>query len=505
MANLTSSLGLGLSGLQASQDAMGVIGHNIANVNTPDYSRQAVVLTENPAETFGNFKFGTGVDVKGVTALRDQFLNLQLTHSLASQSGAQARYTGVQAVSSAFQDDGTTGLNTQMKQFFDSLSSLAANPEDTSLRQNVVGMSTSMLNEFKSTYHELSSQVASANQQVGALIPQINTITAQIATLNTQIGQQLDPSSDNDAIDQRQKLTDQLAGLVGIQVSSNSDNQFQITVDSGAATLVSGTTAYKLKASPSPDLGNNLQVTLSSDHSVPVDVTGKITGGTLGGNLALRDDILPGYETTMDRIAGSLAGQVNKVCADGYGLPDSKGNSVKGTLLFTSTGVPGGGPGLDPVTGQVAAIAGQPGYKGIINTLTVNPGVTGNLDLLAASGTAGVAGDNQNLLKMAALQTASGTVDSTGSGTFDTGPFSTAVSALVNSVGTQAQTFNTSATNQENLTTALQTQKSSASGVDLDQEAAQLLAYQQGYQACAQFITTISQLTNTLMTTMASR
>jgi flagellar hook-associated protein 1 FlgK len=124
--------------------------------------------------------------------------------------------------------------------------------------------------------------------------------------------------------------------------------------------------------------------------------------------------------------------------------------------------------------------------------------------LIASATAANTAGDNSNALKMANLQTAMGTVDTNDDGVGDSGPFSTVVSGLVNDVGTQTQQYDSLSTNQQNLTTALQTQQSSVSGVDLDQEAAQLLQFQQAYQASAQFISTISQLTQGLMTTVAA-
>lgn len=498
MANLTSSLGIGLSGLQVAQQSMSVIGHNIANINTPGYSQQSAVMSTNPSQEFGNLQFGTGATVSSVQALRDQFLNLQLTQSICAQSGAQTRSNGLQAVSSAFADDGTTGISTQIKQFFTSLQTLAANPTDASLRQNVVGMAQSMLTELKGASTTLSNQITSINQQIGATVPGINTLTTQIAKLNAEISQRIDPTTANDAIDQRQQLTDQLAKLVGIQVSTDSKNQYQITLDSGAATLVSGQTAYMLATAPDPLQGNNLTVSVQSG-STSTNVTGKITGGTLGADMDLRDNILPGFQTQLDRIAGSLAGQLNQTNMSGFGLPDPvTGTSSTGVMLFTG--------GMDPATGlvNVDPVSGLPIYKGIINSLQVNAAVVADPGKIAASATAGVAGDNSNALKLANLQNTLQAVDMAGTGTFSSGPFNTVVSSLINSVGTKAQELNTTATNQENLTTALQTQKNSVSGVDLDQSAAQLLAFQQGYQAAARFISTISQLTNQLMQALSA-
>jgi flagellar hook-associated protein 1 FlgK len=509
MGNLTSSLGIGLSGLQAAQEAMSVIGHNIANVNTPDYSQQQAVLSSNPSQNYGNVQFGTGVTVTGVQALRDQFLNLQLTQALSAQSGSETTYNGIQAVASAFQDDGTTGLNTQISAFFSSLSTLAGNPTNASLSENVVGTAQAMLAEFQSASTTISGQIASANQEVGALVPQINTLTSQIAGLNAQISQQVDPADDNDAVDQRQELTDQLAAMVGIQVTTDSNNNYQITLDSGAATLVSGSSSYQMTATPNAALGNNLAVAVTSG-STSIDVTDKINGGQLGAEMSLRDTVLPGYQTQLNQIAGSLVNQVNKVAMAGYGT-DANGNSVSGTPLFTGSGIDSSNP-PDANFGQVntanntlvASATNPPIYTGIINSLVVNPLVVATPTLIGTAATANTPGDNTNITALANLQTALNTVDTNGDGVGDSGPFSTVVSGLVNDVGTQSQEYNTISTNQQNLASALQTQKTSVSGVDLDQEAANLLQFQQGYQASAQFISTISQLTQQLMTVMAT-
>jgi len=507
MGNLSSSLGIGLSGLQASQEAISVVGHNIANVNTPDFSQQSAVLTSAQAQNYSGIMFGTGVTVTSVQALRDQFLNLQVTQSLCAQSSAQTTYQGIQAITPAFTDDGTSGLNTQISKFFSSLSTLAGNPTSAALSENVVGAAQAMLQQFQTSYQTVTGQIASANQQVGSLVPEINTLTTQISALNTRISQQLDPTTANDAIDQRQELTDKLAKLVGIQVSTDTHSNYQITLDSGAATLVSGGTAYPMVATPNGANGNNYSVAVVTG-ATSTDVTDNINGGQLGAEMNLRDNLLPAYQSQLDTIAGSLANQVNKLNMAGFGT-DANGNSVTGTPFFTGSGIDAA---ADANFGYVnlpnnalpASAANAPIYKGIINSMVVNPSIVATPTLIASASAAGVAGDNSNVLKMANLQTALATVDTNDDGTGDSGPFSTVVSGLINNVGTQSQKFNSIATNQQNLTTALQTQQTSVSGVDLDQQAALLMQFQQAYQASAHFISTISQLTQSLMTAVAA-
>ena len=507
MANMTTSLGIGLSGLQAAQQSMSVVGHNIANINTPGYSQQATVQGTNPAQAFGNLQFGTGVNVTSVQALRNQFLNLQLTQSICSQSGAETRSNALQSISSAFADDGTTGLNTQIQEFFASFQTLSADPTNASLQQNVVGKAQTMLTEFQSVSSTLNSEIATVDVQVGLAVPQINTLTSQIAILNGQISQQINPGNANDAIDQRQQLTDQLAKLVGIQVSTDSKNNYQITLDSGAATLVGGQTAYQMTSVKDDTNHSYLKVFVQSGSTL-TDVTDKISGGTLGANMDLRDVVLPGYATQLDRIAGSLVNQVNAVNMSGHGTDAAASNQIP---FFTSGGIDAIPSDLNfgqvnlPNNNLTASAANPPNYKGLINSLTVNTLIVADPSKIATASALGATGDNANALKLANLQKGTQTVDTAGTGipADYSGPFSTVVSSLINKVGTQAQQFNTTATNQENLTTALQTQKNSISGVDLDTSAAQLLAYQQGYQAAAHFISTISQLTTQLMTSLS--
>ena len=162
-------------------------------MNTPDYSQENAVIATNPAGDFGNIQFGTGATVTGVQALRDQFLNLQLTQSLSSQSGAQTRYEGVEAVASAFTDDGTTGLSSQIQGFFSSLSTLAGNSR---VRLGPPGGAGPGPDHDQRVPERLPGARPAGRQRQpagGSLVPEVNTLTSQIAALNTQISRRWTP------------------------------------------------------------------------------------------------------------------------------------------------------------------------------------------------------------------------------------------------------------------------------------------------------------------------
>ncbi len=487
MPGLTSSLNIGLSGLQAAQGALSVVGHNIANVNTPNYSRQRADLSAQQPQTFGTLEYGTGVTLQNILGVRDKFLELQITQSTARQQGANVRYAGVEGISSVFQDDGTSGLSTLVQNFFEGFQQLAARPEDGAVRTNLVGQAQSLVNGLKSRYQMLEDQRNQADQSVASLVAEVNTLTTQIASLNDRISGEPAPGADSDGRDQRQALANQLAALVGIQVFEDDNNRLQISLDSGAAVLVGGSTAYLMTATPDNTLDNSYNRVDVTMGTTSVNVTNLVREGSLGANLSLRDTTLKGYERTLDELAAA---------------------AVAGTAwqdFFLGTGVNG-------ANGLPGTVSAANHYQGMVTTMTVNAAIAATPSRIAASDTANSPGNNVIAKAMANLQNSVNAVNTTtatvagpnGADQGDTGPFSTVISGLVNTIGTNIQSYKAASTTQDNLLSALQTQRDRVSAVDMDEEATALLSFQRSYQASAHFISVIDQLMAQLMTQFAT-
>ena len=498
MPGFTASLYLGLSGLKAQQAALDVVGHNIANVNTPGFSRQRADLTSTQALMEGQVYFGTGVTLNSVQGLRDRFLDLQIYQETARQSGAYDRYAGIDAVSTSLGDTGPNGISAQIQDFFQGFQELAARPEDNALRTNLVGKAQAMITGLQARYRVLADQRDSANRAVTSLVTEVNTLTDQIAQLNERITGESRPGADNDARDQRKTLTDKLSTLIGIHVYEGSKGEYQITLDSGAAVLVSGNASFKLNATPDPTLDNNYYRVDSLMGTTTVDVTKQIKDGQLGARLDLRDNILVGFQRQLDQLAAGVAGQVNLVHRTGFGTDAANTTGLdffqSGVANFAANNLP-----LGQVAGLPTTITSLNNYKGMVNTLTVNAAITAQPSLIAAAGLAGAAGDNAKANAMAKLQAATAVVDTNGDGVGDSGPYSVTVGMLINDLGTQAQSWNSQNSTQQNLVAALQTQRDRISGVDLDEEAASMMTLQRGYQASARFISVINQLTDQLV------
>ena len=488
MSGLNASLNIGLSGLQASQAALNVVGHNIANVNTPNYSRQQAILKSNGSQTFGNLQFGMGVTVNNILGVRDKFLDLRITQATSAKSGADVRYSSLEAVASVFTENGEdSDLGTLVQNFFKGFQELSSKPEDGSIRTNVVGKAQSLINGIKSRYELLEAQRTQADKNIGSLVTEVNTLTAEIAKLNARIATETTEGADSDARDQRQGLANELAALVGVQTFEDSHGQLQVTLDGGKGVLVNGSKSGTMMATQNAATGFS-DVTVSFGSGTPLDVSTSIKEGSLGANLDLRDDVLAGYQQKLDELAAGIAGQVNLVQRGGYSLTGASMATTDFFGQFASNGA----------DGLPTTVAAVDHYKGRVNALTVNVAVVSNTDLIAASGT-GAAGDNMNARKLAALETAANTVDTNGDGVGDSGPFSTVIGSLVNTLGTDAQGYETRSTEDENLLTALQTQRDRVSAVDLDEEATTMLTFQRGYQASARFISVINQLMDQLV------
>ncbi|MBK8794195.1 MAG: flagellar hook-associated protein FlgK [Holophaga sp.] len=482
MPGLNASLSIGLSALQASQAALNVVGHNIANVNTPNYSRQRAILANNDSQTFGTLQYGQGVNLNNIIGVRDRFLEMQITQATSRKSGADTRYTMLEAISPTFLESGSdSDLSALVTKFFQGFQDLTSRPEDGAVRTAVVGRAQSLVNGIQSRWQLLQDQRAQADGSVRSLVSEVNTITTEIAKLNARIGAEPSPGADSDSRDQRQTLANKLADIVGVQVYEDSNSQMQITLDSGAAVLVSGTAAYTLSTTPDIALGNFNRVDITLGAGTTIDITKSVKDGALGANLDLRDNVLSGYQQKLDQLASGIGGQVNLLHRAGFAL-----NGTTGLNFFSGLAAVGG-------TGLPTTVVGA------ANSMRVDATIAADPRLIAAADAAGAVGNNKNAVALANLQLATNTVDTNNDGIGDSGPFGTMVSTLTSSIGTTVQGLKSRSTGDENLMVALQNQHDRISGVDLDEEATQMMAFQRGYQASSRFISVINQLTDQLV------
>ena len=188
MSSLLGTMSIALGSLEAQQAGLEATTNNIANLNTPGYTRQRPILEEADPVIQNGMALGNGVDLKGIQSLRDSILELQIGDETQQQGKSQALVNAMSQVQTLFPDD-TTGIGQQISTFFQSLNSLSTNPSDTTLRQSVLSAANGVAAAFNNAAQQLSSVSGGIDLNVQQAVGQVNQITQQIADINSKLNQ----------------------------------------------------------------------------------------------------------------------------------------------------------------------------------------------------------------------------------------------------------------------------------------------------------------------------
>ncbi|MFT3907074.1 MAG: flagellar hook-associated protein FlgK [Steroidobacteraceae bacterium] len=325
MADMLSN---GVSGLLAFQKALNTTTHNISNVNTPGYSRQSVVLNARPATALGSSWIGSGVDVTAVKRNYDSILAGQVRSATSAYQQLEAYGTLATSLTNVM-SDGSTGLSASLQNFADSLQTLSSAPSDTATRQTVLSQAGTLVTRLKSFQTSLDQLSDRVETSISDEITEVNSLTTKIADLNKQIvaakGQS--QGTPNDLLDQRDELINELSTHVNITTVAADDGSLSVYSGSGQA-LVMGTASSSVVAVTDPFNPDQARIGVKSGSYVS-DITASVTGGTLGGLLQFRSEMLDPAQDTLGQIAVGVASQFNALQAQGLDL-----NGDIGTDLF---------------------------------------------------------------------------------------------------------------------------------------------------------------------------
>ena len=287
MSSLITALNAGKTSLLTNQKSIEIVGNNIANVNTPGYSRQTAVLTEIPSVTFGDFFVGQGVTVSNVSRDYSSFITKQLqdkTVELGEETGRSAPMTELERTFSVSEDN----LSAKITKFFDAWQQLSANPSGQVERDTVLQQGQLLGAAFTDTNKSLDNIVTNLNTQVVAGVDDLNAKLAQIAQLNDRIHQvEVSGQSENSARDQRDLLVKDLSEKLGVQTYSDGQGMLCLQLPGGLP-LVQGNQAMTLKTvTTGTDM--KLQLVIAGR---PIDISNDTLGGEFKGMLDVRDNLI---------------------------------------------------------------------------------------------------------------------------------------------------------------------------------------------------------------------
>ena len=446
MGGLNATLSLATQSLMVQETELSVTNNNIANANTPGYAREVVNLQSVAQTQEGSTVVGGGVDAVSIQSVQNELLNLSINQETSEQASANAQVNVLNQLQTLFPSSGSS-LSGGLSTFFTSLSALSSNPSDAANRETVISNAQSLVQQFNTTSAGLSAPLSGLNTDVETDVAQINQLSSQAAALNQQItATQANGSDASSFQDQLSSVETQLASLTNISVTHTNDG---VAISTGSGTpLVLGNQSFNLSTTAG---SNGNQQILDSNGT---NITTSISSGDLGGTIQARDTQIPAFQNTLDTLANQFASAFNAAQTSGY---DANGNA--GTALFS---VP------STVAGSAAAIS----------LATADP------NAIAASSSA-ANGGNGNVANLTAVQNS----------ILPSGQSATTMSSnLVYQVGNEAAKATAESSAAGTSLTSLQNQQTSVSGVSIDQESANLIQYQQAYEAAARVVSTISVL-----------
>jgi flagellar hook-associated protein 1 len=449
-----SGLNTALSGLEAAQAAIDTTGQNIANANTPGYSRQRVVQTDRTPLTIpalssitgGGSQVGLGVDITTISRVRDQFLDSSYRNQNSQASGNNTASTLLGQVQAALNEPSSSGLSTALNKFWTAMSGLQNDPTNQGAMSAVLGAGQTVAENLNTLSGELSTLESQVTSQYATLTDPTSGPVAsdakQIAALNVQIAQAQTSGLDANALlDQRDQLVDDLSQYSNIYVSQQPSGMVNVSFGN-AATAASGGTA------DSTPLVNGATVDLS-DNLTDTNLSG--SSGTLGSLLGLYDATtgtgkIADYATTLDNVTKQLVTAVNGA-----------------------------------ISGADASGATAPAFFDPAGTTAATIAVNSSLSTSNPPYTAAEAGAVSKLTGGAADQ---------------------AYNAFVTQIGSDVQAANSAQQTSQSLLSAISNQRQSISGVSLDEEMTNLIQYQQAYQASARVMNAIDETLSTLIQTV---
>ncbi len=554
--NIFSILNQGKTGLLSQQLAIEVTGNNIANVQTPGFTRQTVNLENNTPRQIGLGQLGTGVRVRNITRNFDKFLFNQILTEGSPLGNFNIRKDVFERLELLFNETTGRSINTEMNNFFAAFQDVSANPTGLPERTALVATARSLVDNFNTVGNAIFQERVNLDQTISDTVAEINSLLDGIVKLNRAIFQnESGPSPANDLRDQRDQLVKDLSELLDVTLVDEQNNQIRLTLSDGTP-VVLGLTGFPLSTQLNGNNNGFLDILVSDGSGGTLNITSAINGGKLRGLLDMRDVEVPAVKDQFDRLAAGLAREVNALHRQGFGLDGISGRdffspiqpTVTPNVLNTGTGVvtvtnassttssvdryqiqftgatsfnlinqtTGASSGSFTFTagtpfnlagGLAVTITGTPAAGDLVDfSVSQDAAVKLALDAAIANDPLKIAAgqngpnDGANATAIGQLQNrllfdGNTLVASGASGSFTFGEF---FSAMVSEIGVETRTAQSAVTAQEGVMLQLDTRRESISGVSIDEEMINLIKFQQAFAAAARLINVADEMLDIL-------
>ncbi len=456
-----SGLSTAASGLYAHQQRIGVIGDNIANIDTPGYAKQRVELGAIGTGNSGVFTgklLQRGVDVIGITQRRNELLESATRESAGSAAKATVQAESMASIETQLGPLREGSFSDQLNQLFNSFDDLANEPADPATRQVALQRSEQVAGSIRSQADLFDTARGDEIDRVNDAVGQINRLADSIASLNLQIkAGSIGGQVPNSLMGARNEQLAELAQLADIDVNEGFNNDITVSLD--GTLLVSESRATHLEVNSVADAELGLlgmeRVTVNAPNGRELS----IKSGALAGHLTTANVTVPGLVEDLNAFATQFVDDVNAIHSAGYGQ-----DGVTGRPLFSMTG-------------------------GLASSVTLDVDMVDHPERLAAASTATGTFDGSVAAQLALL------------GSSETGP-AKAYDAFIVKLGSDTNRLGFAAEIAQDAANHAQSSLDSSVGVNLDEELTDLMSAQRAYEASARMVTAIDQMLQTLISSM---
>jgi flagellar hook-associated protein 1 FlgK len=480
MFGINSVLNIAKGALMAQQKAMNVTGHNIANVNTPGYTRQKVIFESNAPLSSTRIKIGMGVNIDSVDQCVDQFMNRTIYQKTSTLKEYESKTSVLSQMETIFNETSDQGLVKAMNEFWNAWGDLANNPSGIPERTALLEKAEILSDHFHSMTNELDQIKRNMNSNIKTSISELNVYSKQIAELNDKIVlAEANGSPANDLRDQRSNLVEKISELVGSVYLEDQNGSYTVMTSNGVM-LVDGNHYWELSQD-----GDQIYW-----DQIKSDISGRLSGGKIGAWLDLRDETIPQYIANLDELAGTFINEVNTLHLNGYTL-----SGEIGKYFFENFKTA-------PETPNPSDFSGAAGY------IRLSTDVKGTPANIAVGGGSGDPGDNGNALMILAIQDDSTlqvrkwTYENRGediSSNLQTETLDDYYRSLTGEIGIMTEKFNENQNFTQALMDHLNELRDSVSGVNIDEEMTELIKIQRAYEASAKLVTIADEMLQSLL------
>lgn len=480
MGGIRNVIDIAKGALLANQKSITVTSHNIANVNTPGYTRQRMILEANPPYFANRLKIGMGVKAESVVQFIDPFVNRSIHQKTSLLKEQETKASVLSQMEVIFNETSGRGLVQALNEFWNAWQDVASSPNGISERTALLAKGEVLTRQFHTMSESLHQMKREMNTNLKISLQEVNQLVRQIAELNEKIVfAESNQTMANDLRDQRSSHLERLSEYVGNVYLTDRHGAWTVMTPDGLI-LVDGKNYWQLSMEGDAIYWNK----------IPNDLSKKIQGGKIGAWLDLRDDLLPQTIANLDELAGTLIREINALHIGGYTL-----SGETGKYFFENFKAPPDTPNPNDFTGAASYIRLSRDVRG----LPIN---------IAAAGAPGASGDNENALRIVSLQSDGSlqlrrwNVTQRGtsiSNTLQTGTLDDYYRMMVGEIGVLVDEASENHDFTKALMDHLSALRDSTSGVNLEEEMVELMKIQRAHEAASKLVTIADEMLQSLL------